>query len=134
MHPAPRSTTLGTLGNLLWLVFAGGIPLCLTYLLASAVLAVTIVGFPFAVAAWRLGLYALLPFDRQVVARRDGLGSGLLGLVFNLLWLVLFGWAIALAHLVCAVGCAVTVVGIPFALAHWRLAGLALWPFGREVL
>ncbi len=83
MHLAPRSTTLGTLGNLLWLVFAGGIPLCLTYLLASAVLAVTIVGFPFAVAAWRLGLYALLPFDRQVVARRDGLGSGLLGLVFN---------------------------------------------------
>ncbi len=134
MNSGARMTTMGTLGNLLWLVFAGGIPLCLTYLLAGAVLAVTIVGFPFAVAAWRLGLYALLPFDRQVVTRRDGLGSGLLGLLFNLLWLVLFGWAIALAHAVCALGCAVTIIGIPFAIAHLRLAALALWPFGREVV
>jgi len=132
-HP-PRTTTLGTLGNLLWLVFAGGIPLCVTYLLAGAFLAVTVVGFPFAVATWRLGMYALLPFNREVVVRRDGLGSGVLGVVFNLLWLVVFGWWLALTHLVCAIGCAVTIVGIPFAIAHWRLAGLALWPFGREVL
>lgn len=132
--PVPtRATGLGTVGNVLWILFGGGLGLAVGYGLAGLVLAITIVGIPFAVATWRIALYALLPFDKRVVARRDGLGTGCLGVLFNLLWLVLFGWALALTHLVFAALCAVTIIGLPFALAHLKLALLALWPFGKEI-
>jgi len=125
---------MGTLGNVLWIVLGGGLPLFLGYLVTGAVLALTILGFPFAVAIWRLGLYALLPFNRRVVDRKDSLGSGCIGTVFNVLWLLLFGWGLALAHLGAALACAVTIIGIPFAVAHVKLAWLALWPFGKEIV
>jgi uncharacterized membrane protein YccF (DUF307 family) len=125
---------MGTVGNLLWLLVAGGAPLALGYALAGLVLGLTIVGIPFAIAAFRLAVYAALPFDRRVVDRPNGIGSGVLGFLFNLLWLLIAGWALSLAHLVYAFGCAVTIVGIPFAWAHLKLAWLALWPFGKEVV
>ncbi|WP_232379744.1 YccF domain-containing protein [Polyangium fumosum] len=132
-RPTER-TAMGTLGNVLWVVLGGGLVLFLGYLIAGAVLALTIVGFPFAVAIWRVGLYALLPFNRRVVDRQNSLGSGCLGACFNLLWLFLFGWGIAVAHLGSALVCAVTIIGIPFAVAHVKLAVLALWPFGKEIV
>jgi uncharacterized membrane protein YccF (DUF307 family) len=127
-------TTMGTLGNVLWVVLGGGFVLFLGYLISGLVLALTIVGLPFAVATWRVGLYALLPFNRRVVDRKNSLGSGCLGMVFNVLWLLLFGWGMALAHLGSALLCAVTIIGIPFAVAHVKLAVLALWPFGKEIV
>jgi uncharacterized membrane protein YccF (DUF307 family) len=129
-----EQTAMGTLGNILWVVLGGGLPLFLGYLVAGAVLAITIVGFPFAVATWRLGRYALLPFNCRVVDREDSIGSGCLGLFFNILWLVVFGWGFALAHLGSALVCAVTIIGIPFAVAHLKLAMLAFWPFGKEII
>ncbi len=129
-----EQTTMGTLGNILWVVLGGGLPLFFGYLVAGAVLAITIVGFPFAVATWRLGWYALLPFNNRVEDRKESLGSGCFGMVFNILWLVLFGWGFALAHLGSALVCAVTIVGIPFAVAHLKLAMLAFWPFGKEIV
>jgi uncharacterized membrane protein YccF (DUF307 family) len=68
------------------------------------------------------------------VDRQNSLGSGCLGACFNLLWLFLFGWGIAVAHLGSALVCAVTIIGIPFAVAHVKLAVLALWPFGKEIV
>lgn len=133
-HRPTKPTTLGTLGNALWVVLGGGLPLFFGYLVAGLILAVTIVGIPFAVATWRLGLYALLPFNRRVEDRRDSLGSGCLGMVFNIVWLVLFGWGFAIAHLVSALLCAITIIGIPFAIAHLKLAELAFWPFGKEIV
>lgn len=128
-----ESTTLGTLGNVLWILFGGGAVLALAYALAALVLALTIVGIPFAVQVWKLAWYALLPFDKRVVDR-TGLAGGLLAFVVNVLWFFLAGLWLAIAHLGYALACAVTIVGIPFAVAHLKLAALAIRPFGKEVL
>lgn len=129
-----RSTTTGTIGNVLWLVAAGGAPLALGYAAAGLVLGLTIIGIPFAIAAMRLAVYAALPFDRRVVDRPNGIGSGVIGFLFNLLWLLTAGWMLAVGHLVFALGCALTIIGLPFAWAHLKLAWLALWPFGKEIV
>jgi uncharacterized membrane protein YccF (DUF307 family) len=128
-----QTTTLGTLANVLWVVFAGGFVLALGYAIAGLVLALTIVGLPFAVQVWKLAWYALLPFDKRVVDR-TGPADGLLAFVFNLLWFLFAGLWLAIAHVGCAIGCAATIVGIPFAVAHLKLALLALRPFGKDVV
>jgi uncharacterized membrane protein YccF (DUF307 family) len=133
MQPS-RTTTIGTLGNVLWLVLAGGAPLALGYAAAGLVCAVTIIGIPFAIALWRVALYAALPFDHHVIKRQAGVGTGFGGFIANLLWLITCGWIMSLCHLIAALGCAVTIVGLPFAYAHCKLALLALWPFGREIV
>jgi uncharacterized membrane protein YccF (DUF307 family) len=90
-------------------------------------------------AAFTIAFYALLPFGRKAVSRaeyygRDDLGTGPLGALGNLVWLALAGWWLALGHLVTAAALAVTIIGIPFAWAHLKLAGLALWPIGRIIV
>lgn len=124
--------------NVLWIV-TGGIWMALGWLIAAAVLAVTLIGLPWSAAALRIALYTLLPFGYRVVPREAFTGhrdvaSGPLGAVGNLIWLVLAGWWLALGHLIAALVLAVTVIGIPFAWAHLKLAGLALWPIGRVVV
>ncbi len=125
---------MGTLANVLWLVFAGGAPLALGYAAAGLLCAITIIGIPFALALWRVALYAALPFDHSVIKRPSGVGTGIGGFLANLLWLVTCGWIMSLCHLIAGVGCAVTIIGLPFAYAHFKLAWLALWPFGREIV
>src|ERR1700688_5011742 len=106
---------------------------------AAVIMAITIIGLPWAKAAFNIAAYTLLPFGQRAV-RRDSLtgeadiGTGLLGLIGNLIWLVLAGWWLALGHLVTAIALAVTIIGIPFAWAHLKLAGLALWPIGKMVV
>jgi uncharacterized membrane protein YccF (DUF307 family) len=123
--------------NVLWLLF-GGVWMAVGWVIAAVVMAVTIVGLPWARAALTIALYTLLPFGHTVVARdldgREDLGTGPLGFIGNLIWLVLAGWWLALGHLIVAVGLAVTIVGLPFAWAHLKLAGLALWPIGQDVV
>jgi uncharacterized membrane protein YccF (DUF307 family) len=119
------------LGNILWFVLAG-IWLALGYAVCGVLLCVTIVGIPFAVQAFKLASYSLWPFGRSVVA---GPGSGgILESVVNLLWLVLFGWELFLAHLVAGLILCVTIIGIPFGVQAFKLSVLALWPFGRSVV
>jgi uncharacterized membrane protein YccF (DUF307 family) len=126
---------LSVLLNILWLVF-GGLYMAIGWLIAALLMAITIVGLPWCFAAFRLARYTLLPFGQTVVSREEaeGAGSGPLGLVGNLIWLVFAGWWLALGHLVTAGILAVTIVGIPFAWAHLKLAGLALWPIDRVVV
>ncbi len=126
-------TTMGTLGNVLWILFGGGAVLALGYALSALVLALTIVGIPFALQVWKLAWYALLPFDKRVVDR-TGVAGGLLAFVVNVLWFFLAGIWLALAHVGYALACAITIVGIPFAVAHLKLALLALRPFGKDVV
>ncbi len=128
-----QPTTLGTLGNVLWIVFGGGLVLAAGYALAGLLLAITIVGFPFALQVWKLAWYALLPFDKRVVDSTGAVG-GLLAFVVNVVWFFIAGLWLALAHVGYAIACAVTIVGIPFAVAHLKLALLALRPFGKEVV
>ena len=124
--------------NLFWILL-GGAWMAAGWLVAAIVMAITIVGLPWAKAAFNIAIYTLLPFGQQAV-RRDQLtgqpdiGTGPLGVIGNLIWLVLAGWWLALGHLVTAVLLAVTIIGIPFAWAHLKLAGIALWPIGKEIV
>lgn len=124
--------------NILWIV-TGGIWMALGWLLAAVIMAITIIGLPWARAAFNISGYTLLPFG-QVALRRDevlgrsDLGTGTAGLVGNIIWLVLAGWWLALGHLATAIALALTVIGIPFAWAHLKLAMLSLWPIGRIIV
>jgi uncharacterized membrane protein YccF (DUF307 family) len=129
---------LSLLLNILWMIF-GGVWMAVGWLVAAAIMAITIIGIPWARAAFNIALYALLPFGRRAVSRaeylgRDDVGTGPLGFVGNLVWLVLAGWWLALGHLVTAIVLAVTIIGIPFAWAHLKLAGIALWPIGKMIV
>lgn len=129
---------LSGLLNILWIV-CGGLWMALGWVLAAVLMAITIVGLPWARAAINIAAYTLLPFG-QVAMRRDevqghdDIGTGPLGLIGNVLWFVLAGWWLALGHLATAVGLALTLIGIPFAWAHLKLAGLSLWPIGRVIV
>jgi uncharacterized membrane protein YccF (DUF307 family) len=102
-------------------------------------MAITIVGLPWTRAAFNIGVYTLLPFGQKAVSRAEysgseDLGTGPLGMLGNIIWLVLAGWWLALGHLVTAVLLAITLIGIPFAWAHLKLAGIALWPIGKIIV
>ncbi|HVV84843.1 MAG TPA: YccF domain-containing protein [Kofleriaceae bacterium] len=121
---------MSLLGNVIWLI-CGGLATGLAYIVAGLVLCLTIIGIPFGMQAIKLGFANLAPFGKNVV---DLPGSGgLLQLVFNLVWLVLVGWWLALGHLLAALLLALTIIGIPFAVQHLKLVPLALFPFGHEL-
>jgi uncharacterized membrane protein YccF (DUF307 family) len=124
--------------NLLWIVF-GGLWMAVGWVIAAVIMAITIVGIPWARAAFNIASYTLLPFGRKAVSRAEhsgqhDIGTSPFGLIGNVIWLVLAGWWLALGHLVTAVLLAVTIIGIPFAWAHLKLAGIALWPIGKEIV
>src|ERR1700730_5800625 len=124
--------------NILWIV-TGGIWMAAGWLIAAVIMVVTIIGLPWARAAFNIALYALLPFGQRAVSRAeytgyDDIGTGPLGMLGNVVWLVLAGWWLALGHLIEAVVLGITIIGLPFAWAHLKLAGIALWPIGKMVV
>jgi uncharacterized membrane protein YccF (DUF307 family) len=124
--------------NLLWIIF-GGLWMALAWIVAAILMAITIIGLPWTRAALNIALYTLLPFGQRAVSRaeytgRQDLGTGPLGVIGNLIWLVIAGWWLTLLHLMTAVLLAVTIIGLPFAWAHIKLAGLALWPIGKMIV
>jgi len=129
---------LSLLLNLLWIVF-GGLWMAAGWIVAAVIMAITIIGLPWARAAFNIASYAFLPFGRKAVSRAEHLGThdigtGPFGLIGNIIWLVLAGWWLALGHLLTAVLLAITIIGIPFAWAHLKLAGIALWPIGKMIV
>ena len=124
--------------NVLWLLI-GGLYMAAAWVLAGVIMAITIIGLPWTRAAFNIAAYTLLPFGQRAVRRdvltgRADLGTGLLGMIGNLIWLVLAGWWLALGHLVTAIVLALTIIGLPFAWAHLKLAGIALWPIGKAIV
>lgn len=124
--------------NILWIV-CGGAWMALGWLIAAVIMAITIIGLPWARAALMMAAYTLLPFGQTVVRRdlhegRSVIGTGPLGVIGNVVWFVLAGWWLAIGHLITAIGLAITIIGLPFAWAHLKLAGLSLWPIGRTVV
>ncbi len=118
------------IGNVLWLVFSG-IEMAIAYLIAGLLSILFIVTIPFAVPAFRLAGYTLWPFGRVVVRRPDaGAGSA----VGNILWFLVAGWWLALLHVVFGLLLAITIIGIPFTVAHFKLAALALMPYGKDIV
>lgn len=115
--------------NILWLI-CGGLPLALGWLVAAAIMAITIIGLPWAPAALRISQYTLLPFGYRV-EEREGSAISLFG---NVIWFLLAGWWLALGHLIAAFLLAITIIGIPFAWAHLKLARLTLAPVRTVVV
>jgi uncharacterized membrane protein YccF (DUF307 family) len=124
--------------NILWILL-GGLWMAAAWVIAAVIMAITIIGLPWARAALNIAVYTLLPFGQKAVRRdsltgRSDLGTGPLGLIGNLIWLALAGWWLALGHILTAILMAFTIIGIPFAWAHLKLAGIALWPIGKEIV
>ena len=118
------------IGNLLWLVLSG-IEMAIAYLFAALLAVLLIVTIPLAVPAVRLAGFALWPFGR-VVVRRASAGAG--SVAANVVWFVVAGWWLALLHLFFGLLLAITIIGIPFTVVHVKLAGLALRPYGKDVV
>ena len=124
--------------NILWIV-TGGIWMAAGWLLAALIMAITIIGLPWTRAAFNIALYTLLPFGQTAMSRaeytgHDDIGTGPLGILGNIIWFVLAGWWLALGHLITAIALAITIIGLPFAWAHLKLAGIALWPIGKMIV
>jgi len=127
-----------TIGNVLWLVL-GGFWMAVGWWLAGLVMALSIVGLPWARSCFVIGELCFLPFgreaiDRSVLTGQDDLGTGPIGMLGNILWFVVAGLWLAIGHVLSAVACFVTIIGIPFGLQHLKLAAIALAPVGKTVV
>ena len=124
--------------NVIW-VLLGGFVMAIAWFVAGIIAAITIVGLPWARACFTIASFSLWPFgraaiDRRALTGREDLGTGPLGLIGNILWLVFLGIWLAIGHVVSAVACAVTIIGIPFAFQHLKLASISLAPIGLAVV
>ncbi|MEV6304467.1 YccF domain-containing protein [Actinoplanes sp. NPDC051861] len=117
--------------NILWFIFGSGFVLALGYGLAALICFLLIVTIPFGVASLRLAVYAAWPFGRTIVDRP---GANVPSGIANILWLLFAGWWIALAHILAGIAQCVTIIGIPFGIANFKLVPAALWPLGREIV
>lgn len=122
---------MNILMNILWLVF-GGILIAVEYLIASLLMMVTIIGIPFGLQTLKMSTLALCPFGKQVQSHPDS--GGCLSILMNILWICLGGFWISLSHLGLGIVLCITIIGIPFGIQHFKLAGLALTPFGKEIV
>ena len=119
-----------TLLNVIWFIFSG-FWLWIAYMLAGVICCVLIVTIPFGIASFRLANYAAWPFGREVIERPT---SGLLALLGNIIWLIVAGWWIALTHIVTGIALCITIIGIPMAIANFKLIPIALMPLGKEIV
>ncbi len=122
--------------NILWLALGGAVA-ALGWFVAALVLVITIIGLPWARAAFDNGVYTLWPFGAKPINREilygEEIGTGPLGFLGNIVWFVLAGWWLAFGHVIAAFFLGITIIGLPFAWAHLKLAGFALWPIGRTL-
>lgn len=121
---------MSLLGNIVWLIF-GGLIAGLGYIIGGLLICITIIGIPFGIQTMKIGVATLTPFGKEIVELDDA--NSVTRLVLNVIWLILFGWEIALAHAGSALVLAITIIGIPFAVQHLKLIPLALLPFGRDL-
>lgn len=126
------------LGNLLWLIF-GGLLMGLAWWLIGLVAFITIMGIPWGRSCFVIGQFTFLPFGREAVSRslitgKEDLGTGALGLLGNIIWFILAGFWLAVGHITLALALFITIIGIPFALQHLKLALLTLAPVGKVVV
>lgn len=120
--------------NILWLIFGGGL-LGLLWYLGGVLMAITIVGLPWARACFNIGRIILWPFGYEIRQREGSdIGTGALGLIGNILWFIFAGVWLAIGHLVAAVAFFITIIGIPFALQHIKFVQISLFPIGKQVV
>ena len=124
--------------NIFWILL-GGAWMAAGWMLAAIIMAITIIGLPWARSCFVIARYSFWPFGYDIVSRdevygRSDMGTGTLGTIGNVIWFVFAGWWLALAHLSLAVTLAFTIIGIPFAWAHVKLAMASLFPVGKTVV
>ncbi|MBW7876867.1 MAG: YccF domain-containing protein [Candidatus Cloacimonetes bacterium] len=120
---------MSLLGNILWIIFGGGFLIALQYLLGGLILCITIIGIPFGLQCIKLAEFSLFPFGREVLS--TGSENSTPSVFLNIIWLICGGIWIAVSHLILAAGLAVTIIGIPFAIQHIKMASLSVMPFGK---
>ena len=119
-----------TIGNILWFVLAG-LWLAIGYIIAGVLACILIVTIPFGIASFRLASFVIWPFGRTTEWRRD---AGIWSLIGNIVWIIFFGWELALIHLLTGLLLMVTIIGIPFGIANWKMIPLSLTPLGRQIV
>lgn len=129
---------MGAIANFLWFLL-GGVLMGLGWWLAGLLAFVSIIGIPWGRACFVIGRFAFFPFgkeaiDREKLSGQGDIGTGGLGLLGNIVWFVLAGWWLAIGHVLSAIACFVTIIGIPFAIQHLKLAGIALAPVGKTIV
>jgi uncharacterized membrane protein YccF (DUF307 family) len=136
--PHSRKAGMRAIGNFLWFIL-GGVVMGLAWWLAGLLAFISIIGIPWGKACFVIGTFTFFPFGKQAISRRelsgrDDVGTGALGLVGNVLWFVFAGVWLAIGHVMAAIANFVTIIGIPFAIQHLKLAGIALAPIGQTVV
>ena len=124
--------------NLIWIIFGGGL-MAIAWVIVAVVMAFTVILLPWSRAAFEIAGYTLFPFGREAVNRRDltgrdDIGTGDLGFLGNVIWFVAAGWWLALGHIVSGIACALTIIGLPLAAAHFKLVRISLAPIGLTVV
>ena len=127
-----------TLGNLLWFIL-GGVFMGLGWWLAGLLAFITIVGIPWGRACFVIGQFCFFPFGQEAISRKelhqqDDIGTGALGILGNIIWFIFAGIWLAIGHVLSAVVCMLTIIGIPFGIQHLKLAGIALAPIGQTIV
>jgi uncharacterized membrane protein YccF (DUF307 family) len=116
--------------NVIWLVLCG-FWMALGYLFAGVICCVLIITIPFGIASFRIANYALWPFGRTLVDRRD---AGVASLIGNVVWIIFAGWWLALGHVITGIFLCLTIIGIPLGIANFKLIPVSLVPLGREIV
>ncbi|KRV50811.1 hypothetical protein AQ490_13690 [Wenjunlia vitaminophila] len=119
-----------TILNVIWLIFSG-IWLAIAYVVAGIVCCLLIITIPFGIASFRIAGYALWPFGRTTVVRRD---AGAMSAIGNVIWILVAGWWLALSHVVTGIVLCLTIVGIPLGIANFKLIPVSLVPLGRQIV
>ena len=126
------------IGNSLWFILGGAL-MGLAWWLVGAVAFMSIVGIPWGKACFVIGQFSFFPFGKEAISRKelkqtDDIGTGALGTLGNVIWFVFAGIWLAIGHVLWALGCFVTIIGIPFGIQHLKLAGIALAPIGKTIV
>lgn len=129
---------MSAIGNFFWFIL-GGVFMGLGWWLVGLVACLTIIGLPWGKACFVIGQFAFLPFGKVAVSRKDllnkdDIGTGIFGTVGNIVWFIFAGVWLAIGHVISAVLCFVTILGIPFGIQHLKLAGIALAPIGKAIV
>lgn len=120
---------MNVLGNILWVIF-GGFVMAVEYMISGVLMCITIIGIPFGLQVFKLGVFALLPFGKTTVQTP---GNGCLYTIMNIIWFFVGGFWIMLTHLALGILFCITIIGIPFGMQHFKMVSMALTPFGREI-
>ncbi len=126
------------LGNIIWFVF-GGVFMGLSWWLVGLIACITIVGIPWAKACFVIGNFTFFPFGKEAISRQllhqnEDIGTGILGVLGNIIWFIFAGLWLAIGHLLSAIFCFITIIGIPFGIQHLKLAIISLAPIGQTIV